>query len=269
VFTVLNPNRRFTVLHSSPHSQERHLCVSRLKNDETVLYHTLSAFKTPFWLLLTGTPVQNNLAELWALLHFLRPAMFPDRDAFLDRYLPPPGASTDSAILHVSELHDVLRPFLLRRTKTDTADVHPLPAKASVVLYAPMTSLQRKIYVAVLQRDYARLAKSRSGLANMVMQLRKAAFHPYLFPGVEPEPFEEGEHLVSTSGKLLLLDRSALLPSMSALSDVLASSTQFRLWNCRLLKTFLPQGRKVLVFSTMSRILDIVQDYCHLRRSVR
>lgn len=80
---------------------------------------------------------------------------------------------------------------------------------------------------------------SRTRLLNLLQQLRKCVDHPYLFDGVEPEPFELGEHLVEASAKLVTLDR--------------------------ILNSAKVNGHKVLLFSQMTRMLDILQDYLHYR----
>jgi SNF2 family DNA or RNA helicase len=120
-----------------------------------------------------------------------------------------------------------------------------------IVLYfydrmVPLVSLQKKIYTSILRKELPGLLELSSGgsnhtsLQNIVIQLRKACSHPYLFPGIEPEPFEEGEHLVQASGKLLVLDQ--------------------------LLKRLHDSGHRVLLFSQMTSTLDILQDFMELRR---
>eukprot|EP00741_Cyanophora_paradoxa_P015125 tig00020848_g14596.t1 len=229
----------------------------RLKNRSGVLYRTLrGAYRLPFAALLTGTPVQNNLRELFALLHFVDPAAFPadGEEAFCLRFGREGAATAARAAARASadpqriaELHELMRPYFLRRTKADVA-LH-LPTVTESVLAVPMTPLQRQWYRSILRRNAAGLAGAAGGadargagagaLRNVVMSLRKCCAHPYLFDGVEPEPFEEGEHLVEASGKLLALDR--LLPALKA-------------------------GRhRVLLFSQLTRMLDVLQDYLSYR----
>ncbi|XP_066278036.1 chromodomain-helicase-DNA-binding protein 1-like [Branchiostoma lanceolatum] len=213
----------------------------RLKNQNSLLHQTLQEFTIHYHLLLTGTPVQNNMEELFSLLHFVAPSLFKQHymEDFVDRYS---AVDNDSSSVR-QELHTVLQPFLLRRVKSEV--IKDLPKKSEVILYHGLTSLQKKYYKAILMKDIDAFqttygpGPSKTRLMNILMQLRKCVNHPYLFDGVEPEPFELGEHLIEASGKLFLLDQ--------------------------LLSYLKKKGHKVLVFSQMTRVLDILQDYLGYR----
>uniref|UniRef100_A0A8D2F2Y1 Chromodomain helicase DNA binding protein 1 like n=1 Tax=Theropithecus gelada TaxID=9565 RepID=A0A8D2F2Y1_THEGE len=141
--------------------------------------------------------------------------------------------------LTASELHKLLQPFLLRRVKADVAT--ELPKKTEVVIYHGMSALQKKYYKAILMKDldaFENETAKKVKLQNILSQLRKCVDHPYLFDGVEPEPFEVGDHLIEASGKLHLLDK---------------------------LLAFLYSGHRVLLFSQMTQMLDILQDYMDYR----
>ena len=118
-----------------------------------------------------------------------------------------------------------------------------MPPKKEINVYVPLSSMQRELYRNILRRDVAAISGKggdKSQLLNIVMQLRKACNHPYLFEGQEPgPPFVEGEHLVLNSGKMRVLDQ--LLVDAKA------------------------DGCKVLVFSQMARMLDILEDLCVFR----
>ncbi|XP_030647439.1 chromodomain-helicase-DNA-binding protein 1-like [Chanos chanos] len=209
----------------------------RLKNQNSLLYQTLSEFSLGFRVLLTGTPIQNDLREVYSLLSFIQPSVFPGHqtDEFVCAYA---NVQTQSAL--AAELHRVLQPFLLRRVKAEVAA--ELPKKTELVVYHGMSALQKKYYKAILMRDLDAFGNdqgSQTRLLNILMQLRKCVNHPYLFDGVEPEPFEIGEHLVEASGKLLLLDH--------------------------MLEYLKDGGHRVLLFSQMTRMLDILQDYLEYR----
>uniref|UniRef100_A0A8C3JUC2 Helicase ATP-binding domain-containing protein n=1 Tax=Calidris pygmaea TaxID=425635 RepID=A0A8C3JUC2_9CHAR len=177
----------------------------RLKNQSSLLYKTLSEFSVGFSLLLTGTPIQNSLQELYSLLSVVEPDIFPREQAkeFVDYY-----QAIEKESEPAKELHSLLQPFLLRRVKSEVAA--ELPKKVEVVLYHGMSALQRKYYKAILMKDLDAF-ESETGrkvtLQNVLIQLRKCVAHPYLFNGVEPEPFEIGDHIVEASGKLCLLDK--------------------------------------------------------------
>uniref|UniRef100_A0A8C3C7A4 Chromodomain-helicase-DNA-binding protein 1-like n=1 Tax=Cairina moschata TaxID=8855 RepID=A0A8C3C7A4_CAIMO len=209
----------------------------RLKNQSSLLYKTLSEFSVGFSVLLTGTPIQNSLQELYSLLSFIEPDIFPREEvkAFVECY-----QAIEKESETAKELHNLLQPFLLRRVKSEVAA--ELPKKVEVVLYHGMSALQRKYYKAILMKDLDAF-ESETGkkvtLQNVLSQLRKCVAHPYLFNGVEPEPFEIGDHIVEASGKLCLLDK--------------------------LLSFLYAGGHRVLLFSQMTQLLDILQDYMDYR----
>lgn len=248
----------------------------RIKNENSILSQVVRIYKSQYRLLLTGTPLQNNLHELWALLNFLLPEVFSSSEDFdswfnLDQHQPKQREAEKEAAEKeaekeekeaeekeeekeaeeevgadeiVGKLHMVLRPFLLRRLKAEVE--RNLPAKKEIKLFVGMSKMQREWYLRILTRDLEAVngaAKGKAGrmrLLNLVMQLRKACNHPYLFEGAEPgPPYEEGEHLVTNAGKLVVLDK--LLPKLRA------------------------QGSRVLIFSQMTRLLDILEDYLLLR----
>ncbi|KAI0473148.1 chromatin-remodeling complex ATPase-like protein [Xylariaceae sp. FL0804] len=212
----------------------------RIKNEESSLAQVIRLFNSRNRLLITGTPLQNNLHELWALLNFLLPDVFGDSEAF-DQWFSGQDQDQDTV---VQQLHKVLRPFLLRRVKADVEK--SLLPKKEVNLYIGMSDMQIKWYQKILEKDIDAVngaggkRESKTRLLNIVMQLRKCCNHPYLFEGAEPgPPYTTDEHLVFNSGKMALLDR--------------------------LLRRMQTQGSRVLIFSQMSRLLDILEDYCVFR----
>jgi SWI/SNF-related matrix-associated actin-dependent regulator of chromatin subfamily A member 5 len=218
----------------------------RLKNENSKLSQICRAFKSTNRLLVTGTPLQNNLHELWALLNFLLPDIFSDSVEFdtmfkVDGTIASDEDSQKQQSLALKKLHAVLRPFMLRRLKVDVAK--NLPPKKEVLVYVGMAPLQRKVYKDVLLGNIDAIngtVKQKSKLLNLVMQLRKASNHPYLFENVEDRTLDAyGEHLVENCGKMIVLDK--------------------------LLKKLKAQGSRVLIFSQMTRSLDILQDYMDMR----
>ncbi|XP_036127932.1 chromodomain-helicase-DNA-binding protein 1-like isoform X1 [Molossus molossus] len=209
----------------------------RLKNQSSLLHKTLLEFSVVFNLLLTGTPIQNSLQELYSLLSFVEPDVFSKEQVedFVQRY-----QNIEKEAESASELHRLLQPFLLRRVKSEVAA--ELPRKTEVVIYHGMSALQKKYYKAILMKDldaFENEMAKKVKLQNVLSQLRKCVDHPYLFDGVEPEPFEIGDHLIEASGKLHLLDK--------------------------LLAYLYSRGHRVLLFSQMTHMLDILQDYMDYR----
>ncbi|KAG8435171.1 hypothetical protein GDO86_013207 [Hymenochirus boettgeri] len=286
----------------------------RIKNMNCRLIRELKQFHSENKLLLTGTPLQNNLAELWSLLNFLLPDVFDDLRSF-ESWFDITGITQkaedivakerEQNILHM--LHQILTPFLLRRLKCDVA--LEVPPKREVIVYAPLTKKQETFYTAIVNRTIEKvLGKNKESgenisspavgrpkrqnrkdviyredfkdtpkdlekfidkllkqdvaqerpkaeascpvdsevnlkMRNIMMLLRKCCNHPYLieYP-LDPftQEFKIDEELVNSSGKFLLLDR--LLPEMKK------------------------RGHKVLIFSQMTMMLDILMDYCYYKQ---
>ncbi|XP_077000970.1 SWI/SNF-related matrix-associated actin-dependent regulator of chromatin subfamily A member 1 isoform X3 [Tamandua tetradactyla] len=211
----------------------------RIKNEKSKLSEIVREFKSTNRLLLTGTPLQNNLHELWALLNFLLPDVFNSADDF-DSWFDTKNCLGDQKL--VERLHVVLKPFLLRRIKSDVEK--SLPPKKETKIYLGLSKMQREWYTKILMKDIDVLNSAgkmdKMRLLNILMQLRKCCNHPYLFDGAEPgPPYTTDEHIVSNSGKMIVLDK--------------------------LLAKLKEQGSRVLIFSQMTRLLDILEDYCMWR----
>lgn len=207
----------------------------RIKNEKSKLSIYLRKFHSRNRLLLTGTPLQNNLHELWALLNFMLPDVFNSSDDF-DSWFNANQFLDDTSRLE--RLHNILKPFLLRRIKSDVEK--SLLPKKELNIYVGLSKMQRKWYTDILMNDVSLLNGvgdlEKTRLQNVLMHLRKCSNHPYLFAGAEPgPPYTTEEHLIENSGKMVVLDK--------------------------LLKKFKSQGSRVLIFSQMVRMLDIIEDY--------
>ena len=151
----------------------------RIKNMNCKLIRELQSYQSANRLLITGTPLQNNLAELWALLHFLMPSIFNNFESFESWFdfsaLKEKGGaeqilSEDRQKNLVTSLHAVLKPFLLRRIKADVET--SLPKKREYVLYAPLTQTQRELYQEILDGN------SRAYLENKLVESISRAATP-------------------------------------------------------------------------------------------
>lgn len=195
-------------------------------------------FRFQHSILLTGTPIQNDMSELWQLLNFIAPSSFCDHDNFLSLY----GDMKEKK--EVEHLHDVIRPYILRRLKGDVEK--DLPLKEETIVEVELTTLQKKYYRAIFENNRKFMVKNSSAAftANLFMELRKCCNHPFLLKGVEEhvngmQPItDELELLVKTSGKMVLLDK--LLPKLKN------------------------GGHRVLIFSQFKIMLNIIEDYLHL-----
>lgn len=211
----------------------------RIKNEASQFSQTIRLLNTQSRLLLTGTPLQNNLHELWALLNFLLPDIFASSEQF-DDWFNLDVDDTEAKQRIIGQLHKLLRPFMLRRLKVDVEK--SLPPKSETILFTGMSVVQKALYKQILLRDIDTINGgangSRTAVLNIVMQLRKCCNHPYLFPGVEDRMEDPmGGHLYLNCGKMVLLDKL-------------------------LIKMF-ERGHRVLIFSQMTRMLDILEDYLY------
>ncbi|KAH8049693.1 helicase [Aureococcus anophagefferens] len=200
-------------------------------------------------LLLTGTPLQNDLHELWALLNFLFPDVFPDARVF-DAAFDRGGGAGDPAVLR--KAHAMMGKLMLRRVKGQVET--NLPPKLETKILCPLAESQRWWYKRLLLRQsslLAELERSATGdsappatgswkkLQSLLMQLRKCCNHPYLFEGADPDPGVTDDGLVKASGKLDVLDR--LLTKLKA------------------------KGHRCVLFSQFTSTLDILDDVLRYR----
>ena len=219
----------------------------RMKNSKSKFAQVLGLqYNSSHRLLLTGTPLQNNLAELWSLLNFLLPKIFHSQEDFEKWFNQPfakiPGdkhvvLNEEESLLVINRLHQVLRPFLLRRVKKEVEA--ELPDKVEYVLKVDISSWQRKLYKDIQEKScYGRDSSWRSkNLNNTVMQLRKVCNHPYLFLHFHQIPVSD--EIWRCSGKFELLDR--------------------------MLYKFIVTKHKVLIFSQMTQLMDIMVVYFDYR----
>ena len=228
----------------------------RMKNTQSKLSSTLSQYYTSrYRLILTGTPLQNNLPELWALLNFVLPNIFKSVKSF-DEWFNTPFANTggqdrmdlseEEQLLVIRRLHKVLRPFLLRRLKKDVEK--DLPDKQERVIKCRFSALQAKLNKQLATHNKMVVSDGKGGkvgmrgLSNMLMQLRKLCNHPFVFEQVEDQlnPGRGTNDLIwRTAGKFELLDR--ILPKFKA------------------------TGHRVLMFFQMTQIMNIMEDFLRLR----
>ncbi|XP_063765974.1 chromodomain-helicase-DNA-binding protein 6 isoform X2 [Eleginops maclovinus] len=222
----------------------------RLKNRNCKLLEGLKLMNLEQKVLLTGTPLQNSVEELFSLLNFLEPLQFPSESTFLEEF---GDLKTDE---QVKKLQAILKPMMLRRLKDDVEK--NLAPKEETIIEVELTNIQKKYYRAILEKNFSFLSKGANqhnmpNLINTMMELRKCCNHPYLITGAEekilesfrkyhsPEALDfQLQAMIQAAGKLVLIDK--LLPKLLA------------------------GGHKVLVFSQMVRCLDIMEDYLIQRR---
>uniref|UniRef100_A0A8D1F504 DNA helicase n=1 Tax=Sus scrofa TaxID=9823 RepID=A0A8D1F504_PIG len=222
----------------------------RLKNRNCKLLEGLKLMALEHKVLLTGTPLQNSVEELFSLLNFLEPSQFPSETAFLEEF---GDLKTEE---QVKKLQSILKPMMLRRLKDDVEK--NLAPKQETIIEVELTNIQKKYYRAILEKNFSFLTKGANqhnmpNLINTMMELRKCCNHPYLINGAEEKILEDFrkthspdapdfqlQAMIQAAGKLVLIDK--LLPKLIA------------------------GGHKVLIFSQMVRCLDILEDYLIQRR---
>ncbi|XP_073539832.1 chromodomain-helicase-DNA-binding protein 6 isoform X1 [Phyllobates terribilis] len=222
----------------------------RLKNKNCKLLEGLKLMGLEHKVLLTGTPLQNSVEELYSLLNFLEPNQFPCENTFLEEF---GDLKTEE---QVKKLQSILKPMMLRRLKDDVEK--NLAPKQETIIEVELTNIQKKYYRAILEKNFTFLAKGANqhnmpNLINTMMELRKCCNHPYLINGAEEKILEDFrkthspdasdfqlQAMIQAAGKLVLIDK--LLPKL------------------------IIGGHKVLIFSQMVRCLDILEDYLIQRR---
>lgn len=211
----------------------------RLKNDGNLLYGALMALGVPFQVLLTGTPVQNNKRELFNLLQFL------------DRSLNAEALDAKYAELtkeNLAQIHDLIRPFFLKRTKVQ---VLKLPPMSQTIIPVSMSIVQKKLYKSIIEKSPALISLiigktnktlkpgEKSSLNNILVELRKCLCHPFLFSSAIEEknlsPEALHRNLIDASSKFQLLE--IMLPKLQA------------------------RGHRVLIFSQFLGQLDLLEDF--------
>ncbi|KAI9683564.1 MAG: hypothetical protein M1829_004867 [Trizodia sp. TS-e1964] len=276
----------------------------KIKNERSLISKSLQSIGAEHRLILTGTPLQNDLTELWALFHWLYPDVFVDKtvDLFNKSFNLSKGLFSNTV---VDDSRRLLEIIMLRRMKDSPGVNLNLPPKTEVLLFIPLSPLQRFWYQRLITRsdkgildelfkgakdkevearrveageeqawqkkDIAQLEETDvhandgweeskvvlqetlqreksdpkssadyKKLMALTMQLRKCCNHPYLLPNAAPEPNTTGEHTIEASGKFIVLEK---------------------LVNELVIK----QGKKVLIFSGFTSMLDCCEDLLHLR----
>ncbi|XP_033117287.1 chromodomain-helicase-DNA-binding protein 8-like [Anneissia japonica] len=220
----------------------------RLKNRNCKLLEGLKILDMEHRVLLTGTPLQNNIEELFSLLQFLEPGRFHSLTDFMEDF---GDLKTER---QVEKLQQLLRPMMLRRLKEDVEK--NLAPKEETIIEVELTNIQKKYYRAILEKNFNFLCKGSSSTANVpnlmntMMELRKCCNHPFLIKGAEQQimanfhPADSPQRhllaMIQSAGKLVLIDK--LLPKLKE------------------------GGHKVLIFSQMVRCLDILEDYLMQKR---
>jgi ATP-dependent DNA helicase len=232
----------------------------------TIIIDSLTVINVRFSILFFcySTPIQNTLDELWSLLNFVNPQIFDDLSVFQSWFgfkdigQKTQGATDEESILleerknrTVTKLHEILRPFLLRRVKVDV--LSEMPPKKEIIVYSGISKLQAG-YADLIDKGTLRETLINQGIengrtlsqTNKMMNHRKNINHPFIFG--EPIDPATGIHLGSAYPQLLV-----------------RASGKFALLD-RMLSRLHIDGHQVLIFSQMTRVLSVMEDYLNYRK---
>lgn len=211
----------------------------RLKNRHAKIIKILKRLVCQRIFLLTGTPIQNNLSELWSLLNFIEPSVFNDIDQFLSEF------NSQMTVETIQKLKQALAPFLLRRMKEEVES--SIPPLVETIIDVELTSVQKVVYKTIYEKNKGTLQKGLgfSGITlmnNLEMQLRKCCNHPFTIKDIVDDLTKECttdaqyiDRLVSCSGKMIFVHKA--------------------------LDKFRKENKKVLIFSQFTNILSLLEEY--------
>ncbi|KAK7899273.1 hypothetical protein WMY93_020126 [Mugilogobius chulae] len=237
VVTYVGDKDSRAVIRENEFSFEDNAIRGGKKASRMKFFRVLNNYSLQHKLLLTGTPLQNNLEELFHLLNFLTPERFSNLEGFLEEFAD--IAKEDQ----IKKLHDMLGPHMLRRLKADV--FKHMPSKTELIVRVELSPMQKKYYKYILTKNFEALNTKGGGnqfsLLNVVMDLKKCCNHPYLFPVAAmeaprlPNGIYENQGLIKASGKLLLLQK--------------------------MMRKLKEGGHRVLIFSQMTKMLDLLEDF--------
>jgi len=210
----------------------------KLKNEKCMLGKSLRQLKCNCPLLLTGTPLQNNLLELWSLLNFIIPDIFKSAESFMEWFEGPFSGDINFNAVEkeavLDRLHRVLRPFVLRRTKTEV--LKELVGKQEIVVSVPLSGPQKAMYDQIEKFNGFRIHDKQKRYDNASNEFKKIATHPWIY---RKDEYEITNDIITVSGKFVFLDR--LIPKMHEF------------------------GHRMLFFCQSTRIMDLLSEYLDYR----
>lgn len=233
----------------------------------SVVLKGLAAYGYQHRILMTGTPLQNNTNELWSLLNFIEPAKFPDLEKFQMRF---GNIQTQEQVEHLQQR---IGPHLLRRVKEDVAK--DIPPKEETIIDVELTTMQKQYYRAIFEHNHSFLMQNLKGnmpkLMNIQMELRKCCNHPFLIQGVEMKEMESLDaNIEESANSLSASDRTKLLFDPKEflrrrMEQVLVPSCGKMVLLDKLLPKLRKEGHKVLIFSQMVKMIDLIEEYCEYK----
>ncbi|XP_072974391.1 SNF2 domain-containing protein ENL1 [Typha angustifolia] len=249
-----------------------------IKNPKTQRAKSLLEIPSAHRIIISGTPIQNNLKELWALFNFCCPEVLGDKDEFKVRYENPilrgNEKNASNREKHVGstvakELRERIKPYFLRRLKSevflkdDSTEKAKLSKKNEIIVWLRLTSLQRQLYEAFLNSELVHSSMQGSPLAAITI-LKKICDHPLLLTKRAAEGVLEGIDTMLNNNEMGMVEKMAMsLADMSHDNDLLNVDHNV---SCKisfilsLLKNLVEEGHVVLIFSQTRKMLNLIQE---------
>ncbi|CAD7950634.1 unnamed protein product [Amoebophrya sp. A120] len=226
----------------------------KIRNPDAAITLVCKKIDTPHRIVLSGTPIQNRLSELWSIFDFIQPGLLGTFPVFQQQFsdvIEAGGQMTatprmvEAAYQAAQILREETLPFLLRRTKADVQDIVRLPPKQEQILFCNLTPQQYQVYLDFLQTDKVKQARMQGNLAGtrtgtpqiffIMSVLRKLCNHPDLLLKDYPDLLPQDYGAVMRSGKMLVLGE--------------------------ILKRWKKDGHKVLLFTQTVQMLEILENW--------
>uniref|UniRef100_A0A672JBS4 DNA helicase n=1 Tax=Salarias fasciatus TaxID=181472 RepID=A0A672JBS4_SALFA len=288
-FNVIVTTYNLAIGNESDRSLFRKLCLKyavfdeghMLKNMNTLRYRHLMAINAEHRLLLTGTPLQNNLLELMSLLNFIMPSLFSSSTTQLSKMFSMKSHEEQSRFERdrITQAKLIMKPFILRRVKSEV--LKQLPAKEENVEYCPMSEKQQVLYQTLFKKLKTSINGEKRELSNVMMQLRKMANHPLLHRQYytteklkamsklmlkEPTHFDADAALIQEDMEVMsdfelhrLCKQYSSIGSYRLEQSLLLDSGKFSHLT-ELLSSLKDKGDRVVLFSQFTMMLDIVEE---------
>lgn len=251
-----------------------------LKNMSSLRYKHLMTINADYRLLLTGTPLQNNLLELMSLLNFIMPNMFSSSTSEISKMFSTKSSDEQSTFEQerIAHAKQIMKPFILRRVKSEV--LKQLPPKEEQIQYCPMSEKQEQFYASIFEQLKKSVNGEKKKMCNVMMQLRKMANHPLLHRQYytegklrlmsklmlqEPTHYDANAELIFEDMEVLSdFELHGLCKQYTSISrfqldiEVLLDSGKFRVLKDLLVKLH-AKGDRVVLFSQFTMMLDIVE----------
>ncbi|KAM0847095.1 hypothetical protein ACQ4PT_055225 [Festuca glaucescens] len=252
-----------------------------IKNPNTQRAQSLFEIPSVHRIAISGTPIQNNLKEMWALFHFCCPEVLGEKEEFRQRYELPIIRGNDKTASNrakhigsnvAKELRERIKPYFLRRMKSEVSletglTDKRLPKKNELIIWLQLTDRQRQLYKAFLNSELAHLAASQGNPLAAITVLKKICDHPQIVTKRAAEHILEGMDGMLNNQEMEMAEKMAMnLADMAHDGDdddVVEANPEVSCKLCfilALLRNILEEGHHVLIFSQTRKMLNLIQE---------